>query len=245
MSQLSLSSNRLIRVLVVEESRIYTRLLSDALEADTSLEVIPFESDTQNLAQQIKSQRIDVLVISSALDGKPARGLELIRELRSNFPQLRALALLDSSSDNSVLSAFRAGARGVFSKQQPIDLLSRCIRCIHEGQIWANSRELNLAMEALASTPSFRNHTAQGQLLLSKRELQILSTLAEGLSNREIAERLNLSRHTVKNYLFRMFDKLGVSSRVELLFVTMGDFRFPDAPSPSRAPDEKWQKIAV
>jgi DNA-binding CsgD family transcriptional regulator len=76
-------------------------------------------------------------------------------------------------------------------------------------------------VEALAASHTVRAVDAQGLNLLSKRELEVVRCLAEGLSNREIAEHLGLSQHTIKNYLFRVFDKLGVSSRVELLFMTL------------------------
>ena len=102
-----------------------------------------------------------------------------------------------------------------------LETLCKCIRRVHEGQIWARSVDLDQALEALANSPLIRATNHKGIELLSSRERQIIQHLAGGMTNREIAQALSLSPHTVKNYLFRIFDKLGVSSRTELLYLTM------------------------
>jgi DNA-binding CsgD family transcriptional regulator len=100
-------------------------------------------------------------------------------------------------------------------------MFCKCISAVHKGEIWAASRDLSVAMNALASTPVVRAVNANGLNLLSKRELEVVQCVVQGFTNQEIADRMGLSRHTIKNYLFRVFDKLGVSSRVELLFMTL------------------------
>jgi two-component system nitrate/nitrite response regulator NarL len=217
----SKTRKKIVRVLVADGSRIHTHLLADALKRDPLLEVIPFDSSSSSLVSALAGRNSDVLVISANLDEQPARGLEVLRELRAAGRTIRAVVLMDSLKDEIVLNAFRAGARGIFSKSQPVELLCKCIQCVHEGQVWASSREMIVALDALASAPTVRAVNAHGLSLLSKRELQVVRCLAEGLSNREIAQRLELSQHTVKNHLFRVFDKLGVSSRIELLFMTL------------------------
>ncbi len=210
-----------IRVLVAESSRIHTSLLAEALKLDPQFEVIPFDSESRRLVSAVTGLDTDVLVISANLDERPSRGFEVLRELRAAAPNVKAIVLMDSLNDEMVLNAFRAGAKGIFGKSDPIDELRKSIRCVHQGQIWASSREISLAMEALASAPTVRTVNARGLSVLSKREVQVVRCLAEGLSNREIADRLELSQHTVKNHLFRIFEKLGVSSRIELLYMTL------------------------
>lgn len=208
-------------MLVADSSRIHTHLLADALKSDPLLEVIPFNADSGGLVSAVADGEIDVLVISANLNAQPSRRLEVLRDLRLVAPNVRAVVLMDSLKEEVVLDAFRGGAKGIFGKSQPVELLCKCVRCVHEGQIWADTRAMSVAVEALASVPSVRALDARGLSLLSKRELQVVRSLAEGLSNREIADRLKLSQHTVKNHLFRVFDKLGVSSRIELLFMTL------------------------
>jgi DNA-binding NarL/FixJ family response regulator len=210
-----------IRVLVADSSRIHTRLVADALKLDPHLEVIPFEGASSVLVAALQAHRIDVLIISSTLEEQPSRGLEILLELRELRLPTRSVLIPDSSKDEAVLKAFRAGARGVFGSNEPIGQLSKCVRCVHQGQIWADSQALRVAVEALASSPTVRAVNAHGMKLLSERELQVVACIAEGLTNKEIAGRLKLSQHTIKNYLFRIFDKVGVSSRVELLFMTL------------------------
>ena len=210
-----------IRVLVADTTRIHTQLLSDALRRDRHLEVIGSASPSGGLVDAVATHNIDVAVISSNLDEEPLRGLEVLRELRAARPMVRAVILLDSSKREVVVEAFRAGARGVFSRHDSLETLSKCVRQVYEGNIWANSQQIAFAVEALASAPVVRAVGANGLNLLSKREMDVVHCLAEGLTNREIAERLGLSQHTIKNYLFRVFDKLGVSSRLELLFLTL------------------------
>jgi DNA-binding NarL/FixJ family response regulator len=210
-----------IRVLVVDNTRIHTQLLADALSRDRGLDVNSGDSDSHSLIAAAVAHKTDVLLISSNLDEEPHRAFEVLRELRASHPQIRAVVLLDSSKRDFILHAFRAGARGIFSRHDSVESLCKCVRTVHEGQIWATSLQMSFAVEALASSPTVRAVDANGLDLLSKREMEVVRSLAEGLTNREIAERLGLSQHTIKNYLFRVFDKLGVSSRVELLFMTL------------------------
>ena len=210
-----------IRVLVADNSHIHSQLLAEALRRDRTLEVADAVSRSRDLLEVARTAEVQVAVISSNLDEEPLRGLEVLRELRAARGEFRAIVLLDSSKREVVVEAFRAGARGVFSRQESLETLCKCVRCVYEGQIWANSEQLLFAVEALAASPTLRAVGANGLSLLSKREMDVVRCLAEGLTNREIAERLGLSQHTIKNYLFRVFDKLGVSSRLELLFLTL------------------------
>jgi DNA-binding NarL/FixJ family response regulator len=215
------STSDLIRVLVSDDSRVHTELLADALRRDGRLQVSTASSGSEGLIGRLGNNNIDVLLLSSSLDEQPGRGFEVLRGLGSLSCHPPAVMLLDSSKREMIVEAFRAGARGVFCKHESAEILSKCVRKVHEGQIWANSEQMATLVQALASSHHVRAVDVRGTNLLSKREMEIVRCVAEGLTNREIAGRLGLSPHTVKNCLFRVFDKLGASSRVELLFMTL------------------------
>lgn len=219
MNRAPVPGNTVIRVLVAANSLIHTQLLVDALKRERDFEV--FSSDAKSVVEAGTAPNIDVLVLSSNLDEQANRGYEVLRELHTLRLELRSIVLLDSSKPEVILEAFRAGARGVISRHESIEMLCKCVHCVHQGQIWADSMQIATVLKALSSSPLVRAVDAKGLNLLSAREAEIVQCLSEGLTNREIADRLALSQHTVKNYLFRIFDKVGVSNRVELLFMTL------------------------
>ncbi len=210
-----------VSIVVADTTSIHTQLLADALRSDRGLQVVAATSNSEELLAAVTRVPIDVVVLSHNLDDRPGYGAQVLREMRTLRPQIKGVILLDSSKPEEVLECFRAGAKGIFSKYERIESLSKCIRNVHEGQIWARSVDLDHALEALANTPLVRSTNHKGIELLSARERQVIQHVAGGMSNREIARALDLSPHTVKNYLFSVFDKLGVSSRTELLYLTM------------------------
>ena len=210
-----------IRVLVSDNTPIHTQLMGEALRRDRRLEVFTTGPRGRDVVDAAVKGQIHIGIVSCSLEEEPLRGLEIVRELRANLPAARAVVLMDSTKREMVVEAFRAGARGIFSRNESLETLGKCVRRVHAGQIWASSEQMGFAIDALAASPNVRAVSADGMDLLSKRELDVVRCLADGLSNREIAERLGLSQHTIKNYLFRVFDKLGVSSRMELLFLAL------------------------
>ena len=212
-----------VSIVVADGTRIHTQLLAEALRNDRGLQVVAAASNSAELLTAVTRVPIDVVVISHNLDNLHGHGTAVLREMRALRPQIKGVILLDSSKPADILECFRAGARGLFSKEERLESLCKCIRSVHEGQIWARSVDLDHALEALANTPLVRATNHKGIELLSARERQVIEHLAGGMSNREIAVALDLSPHTVKNYLFRIFDKLGVSSRTELLYLTMNN----------------------
>jgi DNA-binding NarL/FixJ family response regulator len=148
--------------------------------------------------------------------------------------ETRLVVLIDRSEPDLVVQVFRAGATGVFSRSESqFGLLCKCVLCVHRGQIWANTGQLKSLVDALTQMPFVRVVDSDGANLLTKREEDLVRLVADGLSNRDIARKLNLSEHTVKNYVFRIFDKVGVSNRVELVLYALSNSRRAEASTSS------------
>jgi two-component system nitrate/nitrite response regulator NarL len=217
MAHLTAVSNQIKpRVLAADTTSMSTQLLVEALTREDQFQIIESPSDARGILGLVKKERPQVAVVSSHLEDPKREGTDLIRKIRLESAETRVIVLLDSSERMTVIEAFRSGAQGVFCRTEPFRLLAKCIQCVANGQVWANSNELQFLLQALAQ-PAFPGELHLHAGLLSARETDVVRCVAEGLTNRQIAERLKLTEHTVKNYLFRIFDKLGVSSRVEVV----------------------------
>jgi DNA-binding NarL/FixJ family response regulator len=193
-----------------------SQLLAGALVRDKRFLLLESEPTAAAILAATSAEKPDVVLLSARLEDDPTLGFQVARQLAAAHPQTRIIMLLDAPERGSVVEAFRSGARGVFCRTEPLKSLSKCIRCVYSGQVWASSNELRYLIDALSQAMSTRMVGASG-VPLSKREQDVVHCVADGLTNREIAHRLSLTEHTVKNYLFRIFDKLGVSSRVEVV----------------------------
>ena len=203
-----------IKVLVADRMPLTARLFADALRHRGFAVDDVRGNDITTKATALKP---DVVLLSENLEGIRGRGLEVLKELRNAVPHTRAVVLLDPGELDLVVETFRSGARGVFCRNDPVELLAKCVRRVHEGQLWINSIHLGFLVDALVDAIGARLVDAQGNALLSKREQDVVACASRGFTNAEIARELKLSENTVRNYMFRIFDKLGVSTRVELV----------------------------
>jgi len=207
-----------VRVIVADTTRMGTQLILEALRQDKRFNVVAGPAAPEEFGAVDSDFKPQVAVIGMGADGRARNGVDLLRHTRVRYPKLQAVMLLDSSTHEVVVEAFRAGARGVICRDDGLDALRKCVYAVHLGQIWATNDQLGFVLEAFA-----RRWTPQtivdsnGHALLSKRELDVVRCVSEGMTNRQVASHLALSNHTVKNYIFRTFDKLGVSNRVELI----------------------------
>jgi DNA-binding NarL/FixJ family response regulator len=206
-----------IRVVVADGTRMGSQLISDALKEDSRFAVVGVCAGSQELMEIMAAGTLDVLLVNVSLDEQPMKGFEVARQLRASNPEAKVILMLDSPKRDLVIRAFGSGAKGVFCRAQSIDMLRKCICIVHAGQVWASSEELHFVLDTFAESTPSRLVDSRGTVLLSKREQDVVRCVTEGLTNKEIAQRLKLSEHTVKNYIFRIFDKLGVSTRVEMV----------------------------
>lgn len=208
-------SKKTIAVLVADSTPLTGHLIAEALRRDRGL-TANNASGNSILTEALELQP-DITILSENLEGIQGRGLAVLKQLRATVPKTRTIMLLDCSERNTVVEAFRSGARGVVSRNDPFRMLSKCVHRVHEGQLWVSSAQLFFVLEALSDAPATHLVDTKGAKLLSKREEDVVRWLAEGLTNGEIARELGISENTVRNYLFRIFNKLGVSSRVEVV----------------------------
>jgi len=205
-----------IRLIVADQNLMNCQLLVGALRRCRRIEVVARATSVDQILGEAKASQPSVVLIGANLQDGSLAGFEAVRRLRNLHPDIRAVLLLDSADRASVIDAFRAGARGIFSRDDSLGTLCRCIQHVHAGQTWASSEQIEAVLEVFARiAPLLLPDKAK--VPLSRREREVAELVAEGLSNREISAQLRLSQHTVKNYLFQIYGKLGMSSRVDLV----------------------------
>ncbi len=206
-----------ITLLIAESCAMNCELMAAALQRNPQrLAVVASAVDSAGIMAAFQEKMPDVCIISSALKAGANAGLRVTRELRGVYHNARVILLLDSSDRATIVEAFRSGALGVFSREEPFETLCKSIVRVHQGQIWASNLQLRYLVESLTTTPTPPITDARGANLLTRREQSLVQLIAEGRTNKDISRELGLSEHTVRNYLFKIFNKLGTSNRLEL-----------------------------
>ena len=217
MSHMPVVASNSIGVLIADSNQMQRQLLASALRRRPEFLVNSCEVETDAIQSVIASSPVHVAVLTADHRHNGWPEMAIVRRLHLAHPAIAKILLLDSYDRDLVVNAFRSGAKGLFCvAEHPFRLFCRCIQSVHQGQIWANSEQLQYLIEGINQVPSLRVVNTGGLKLLTPRQEQVVALVASGLSNREVAGELGLSEHTVKKYMFRIFDKLGVSSRVEL-----------------------------
>jgi len=205
-------SKNAIRILLADDHPIFRDGVRRLLEQADEVSIIGEAADGNEAIQMVSKLKPDILLLDLRMPEKD--GLAVLEEVNFESVGTRVIVLTATEDDNDVVRAMRLGARGVVLKQSATDLLLKSIQKVHSGEIWLDNRMTAEVMRAFSK--SSEAGPRREKPLLSDREKEIVQLVAQGFRNREIGEKLFISEQTVKNHLHNIFDKLGVSDRLEL-----------------------------
>jgi two-component system nitrate/nitrite response regulator NarL len=205
-----------VTVLVADSTVMDCQLLSQSIQRQ--FRVIGRTTTTAETISAVCKAQPDVAVISARLQDGAFAGLLALRGLRRLQTRSRIVLLIDSEERELIIDAFLNNARGIFCRTGSSGELSKCIQSVVGGEIWVNNFQLEVIVQALMKVPTRAVTRGKVTGVLSKREEEIARLVAAGLSNHDVSDKLGLSQHTVKNNLSHIFEKLGISTRIELVF---------------------------
>lgn len=195
------------RVFILDDKKTARDSLISELSQERTVEVVGAAPATFNVIPRLANQLLDVVVLGLQFPG--VAGVELVREIRSRHPEVACLVLGKTADEPFLLDAIIAGAAGYVSKSDPVTAIVATISAIAEGHIVVSPSITQRVLERMWTRDSFDQ--------LSLQERRIYGRVAEGWSNKEIAEELNLAVQTVKNYVHSIFSKLGLQRRTQII----------------------------
>lgn len=208
----SRSTPRLIRVILADTQAIFRAGLRKIFALEDDIRVVGQAETLPQTQSAITKFSADVLIFEAALAPNP---VETVTELLRQAPQLKIVVVTPASDEQLTLDLFRRGAHGILSREVEPELLVECLRKVAAGDPWLDEQATHWVMEA------FRGHTlrpsgARPKVQLTPKETLIVSCVTQGMKNKEIAIRVGTTEQVVKNYLRKVYDKLGVADRLEL-----------------------------
>jgi len=206
-----------VRILLADDHPIFRDGLRRLLEAEPDLKVIGEACDGAEAVKMAQQLKPDILLLDLAMPRMP--GLEALREMSSGpiSNSVRVILLTAAAEKKQIVEALQLGARGVVLKDSATQLLLKSIHTVMSGEYWVGRESVSNLVQYLRNlVQSSGEEAKQKKFGLTPRELEIVSAVVAGYSNKEIAEYFKISEDTVKHHLSNIFDKLGVSTRLEL-----------------------------
>ncbi len=206
----------LIRIVIADDHPIFRDGLRKLLSLEDDFEVVGEARDGNEVIEIMREKEPDVLLLDLRMPGLD--GLSVLQNLKTGGCRSRIIILTASEDKNEFVQAMKLGCSGIVLKQTATELLYKSIRKVHAGEIWLDSHTTAAVMRQFASPGRISSSDRKGRERspLSQREREIVALVAQGFKNKEIAEKIFISEQTVKNHLHNIFDKLGVSDRLEL-----------------------------
>jgi DNA-binding NarL/FixJ family response regulator len=209
--------NQQINIVIADDHPIFRDGLRRLLEADPGFKVIGEAQDGAEAVRLASQLKPDILLLDLAMPKHP--GLEALREMSTatGAHPVRVILLTAAAEKHQIVEALQLGARGVVLKDSATQLLLKAIETVMSGEYWVGRESVsNLVQYLRTLVQSSGEEARQRKFGLTPRELEIVSAVVAGYSNKEIAEYFKISEDTVKHHLSNIFDKLGVSTRLEL-----------------------------
>ena len=209
---------RHIRVVIADDHPIVRDGLKKLLLLEDDIKVVGEASDGRQVLELMQEHEPDVLLLDLRMPNLD--GLSVLQNLRESGRKTRVIVLTASDDKNEFVQAMKLGCSGIVLKQTATELIVKSIRKVYGGEIWLDSHTTAAVMRQFASPAdqmvSSVNGKGRERSPLSTREREIVQLVAQGYKNKEMAEKMFISEQTVKNHLHNIFDKLGVSDRLEL-----------------------------
>ena len=209
-----------IRIVVADDHPIFRDGLCRLLALEDDFEVVAQASDGRQVLEILQQLEPDILLLDLKMPGLD--GLATLQRLQASRNKTRVIVLTASDDKNEFVQAMKLGTSGIVLKQTATELLIKSIRKVHAGEIWLDSHTTAavirqfVAAEEAPPPPMPSPARERERSPLSQREREIVALVAQGFKNKEMAEKMFISEQTVKNHLHNIFDKLGVSDRLEL-----------------------------
>lgn len=200
-----------IKLIVADPHPVFLLGMERVLAAEADFDIVAYCPTAAQTLQKVRESRPDILVLDVNFRDRP--GLELLRDLRRENLPVKVIIFTNALDDDQTIEALRLGVQGVLLKSMPSHLLPQCIYKVHSGGQWMEKQSLGHAFEKLLRREAGARRMAT---ILTDRETEIMCLVAQGLSNREIGERLSVGEGTVKVHVHNIYSKLGVNNRVDL-----------------------------
>ncbi len=205
-----------IEIIISDDHVLFREGLRKLLEVEPGMRIVGEAVDGEETVRLVGQLKPHILLLDLSLP--KLSGLEVLTELSKQGFRTRAILLTGAIEREQVVEALQLGVRGIVLKHSALQLLLKSIRCVNEGQYWVGQEGVSDLIHALRRMNSSHNASeARRNFGLSSREMEVIALIVAGYTNKDLAQKLGISENTAKHHLTNIFDKLGVSNRLELV----------------------------